>query len=649
MKKSIHYTLGMLIFLGLLPFVTATINIAPLQAVYNFGDDLSLEFTITRATSAHGFLTSDLSCTEGNTEIYKTPLRSGAGEQKKILIPIKLDKFLTGNLSGRCTIAIMYGDETASSIPFEISSEVFVLAALNETLIQPGSSLKVTGSAIKKNGKPVEGLLDAAISELNITISTPIKNGLFNLIIPTSARTRAQTYVLTLYAYERDIDGILSNEGRTIVSFRVPQILTTHEIALERTSLSPPGELGYRILTYDQAEETMALESSVELYAPNGILAMSEIIRTGELKQWNIQANTTPGTWKLQATTGAMRSNKEIIINPVQNVTFALDNDTLIIWNFGNIPYTDSIQISIGGELKKVQVSLEVGGSARFKLFAPQGNHEVGVQGNNTSIDFGDVFLTGKSVDVRDADSRTWNTSPWMWWMFLILVAASIALHYYRKFRRSPSWGRSTSVDARESVMALSARTKTPVSLASTNQGKRVECTVVAAYIGNLGNLETSDSPAAQTIAKITTKAKNARAAVYTQGVHKIMIFTSDAVGNAGQAAISLARDLERIFIEHNKQYAMKIHFGIGINKGFMIVETQQGRLKFTSVGATVVVAKRLAENSKENIFISDDVSRMMIGKIKVEKVGEKAWKLKNSSGISRNAEFLKRFMAERS
>ncbi len=649
MKKSVYNTLAILIFLGLMPVVVATISIAPLQAVYNIGDDLALEFTITRATSAHGFLTSDLSCTEGKIEIYKTPLRSGAGEQKKISIPVKLDKFLTGDLSGGCTIVIMYGDETSRSTPFEISSEASVMASLNETLVQPGGSAAITGSSTKKNGKPVDGILDAVISELNMSVSTTIKGGLFNLTLPISARARAQTYVLTLHAYERDTDGILSNEGRTIVSFRVPQVLTTHEIALERTSLSPPGELGYRILTYDQAEETMALESSMELHAPNGILVMSESTRTGELKQWNIQANATPGTWKLQATTQAMQSSKEIIINPVQNVTFALDNDTLIIKNFGNVPYTDSIQVSIGGDLKEVPIHLEVGKSARFKLFAPLGKHEVRVQGNNTSTAFGDVFLTGKSVDVRDADSRSWNTSPWMWWMFLILIAASVALHYYRKFRRSPSWGRSTSAETRESGMYLSARTKAPVALASTNQGKKVECTVVAAYIGNLGHLETSDSPAAQTIAQITSRARNARAAVYTQGAHKIMIFTSDAVGNTGQAAISLARDLERIFIEHNKQYSMKIPFGIGVNKGLMIVEMQQGKPKFTSVGVTVVAAKRLAEHSKGNIFISDDVSRMMIGKIKVEKVGDKAWKIKSSSGISRNAEFLKRFMTERS
>ena len=649
MKKSMHYALGIFIFLGLLPFVNATISIAPFQAVYNIGDDLALEFTITRATSAHGFLTSDLSCTEGSTEIYKTPLRSGAGEQKKISIPVKLDKFLTGNLSGGCTIVIMYGDETASSTPFEISSEAFVLAILNETLVQPGGNAAVTGSSTKKNGKPVEGILDAVISELNITVSTPIKRGSFNFTLPVSASARAQTYVLTIHAYERDSEGILSNEGRTIVSFRVPQVLTTHEIALERTTISPPGVLGYRILAYDQAEETMALETSVTLHAPGGAVDMNKRVRIGELHNWNILWNATPGTWVLEANTEGMQRSKEIIINPVQNVTFTLDNDTLIIGNFGNVQYNDEIEVSIGGELKKVPVYLEVGESARFKLFAPQGKHEISIRGNNTLTEFGDVFLTGKSVDIRDADSRSWNTSPWMWWMFLILIAASVALYYYRKFHRLPSWGRMTSPEREDSSMHISTRAKSSIALASANQGKKVECTIVAAYIGNLGHLETTDSPAARTIAKITTQAKNARAAVYTQGVHKIMIFTSDAVGNAGQAAISLARDLERIFAEHNQQYAMKIPFGIGVNKGLMIVEMQQGNPKFTSVGSTVVAAKRLAEHSKGNIFISDDVSRMMIGKIKVEKVGEKAWKLKNSSGISRNAEFLKRFMAERS
>ena len=646
MQKSV-YVVGLFFILCITPFALATIAVDPVQAVYNIGDDLALGFTITRATSAHGFLTAELSCSEGTSEIYKTPLRSSAGEQKRISIPVRLDRFLIGNLSQTCTIVIAYGDETARSTSFEISSETFVLASSREMEVQPGGSALIVGSATKKNGKPLEGILDASVMDLNISASTPVKGGLFNLTVPVSSRARAQTYVANLHAYDRDSEGELSNEGRTIVSFKVPQVLTTYDLALERTSISPSESMVYRILAYDQAEETIAVENTVTLIAPDGSRLINEQVRVGDLQQWNVLWNATPGIWILEAATQGKKLTKEVNVRAVQNVSVILENDTLIVRNIGNVPFSESIEVSIGGSPREVSVQLGVGESARFKLFAPEGSHDVRVHAGNSSTTFGNVFLTGKSVDVRNADSLSWNVAPWIWWMILILIAASVAIHFYRKFGRRSFWGRTS----RESSPALTPLHRThphSTTLSSSGEGKKEECTIVALHIKNLEHLESSDSPVAAAIARASAQARNARAAVYTQGAHKIMIIAPGAVGNTRQAAVSLARDLARIFTEHNRQYAMKIVFGVGINAGQMIVETHQGKPKFTAVGTAVVSAKRLAEHAKDEVFVSDELYRSMIGKIKVEKVGDKHWKLKDQSGISRNAEFLKRFMDER-
>ncbi len=649
MQKSVYLITGILLILNIIPLAAATLAVDPLQAVYNIGDDVTLEFTVTRATSAHGFLTADLMCAEGSTEIYKTPLRSTAGEQKKISIPTKLDRFLIGTLRRGCTIFIEYGGESARSTPFEISSEMLVRATPNESVVQPGRHVSISGGATKRNGKTANGILDMFVTDMNISASASIRDGVFNITFPLATNARAQTYVVNLHAYERDSEGMLSNEGKTIVSFKVPQVLTTHDVAIDNSKLNPQESLGYRVFAYDQAEEPMALESSVRLTAPDGKSMLDERIHTGELRHIQFSWNATPGSWTLEATTGSMKRTREILMNAVRNVTFSLDNDTLIIRNFGNVPFSDVVRVSIGGEPRDVNVELGVGGSARFKLFAPQGIHEVDVQGGNHSATFGNVFLTGKSVDVRNADSRTWAVAPWIWWMILILVAASVALHFYRKFRRRTTWGRTPRSFNEEQKSSHTRTLAHPVdAISNSSGGRKEECVIVALYAKNLAHAENSDGPAAETIQRVVTQAKNARAAVYTQGSHKIMIFTQ-AVGNSGQAAVSLARDVERILMEHNRQYAMKLGFGIGINKGEMIVEMHAGKPRFTSVGTTVIGAKRLAEQAKESVFVGDDVYRSLIGKIKVEKVNEKTWKLKNQSSVGRNAEFLKRFMNERS
>lgn len=641
-----------IILLSAIPAVAATITIDPLNAVYSVGEDITLSFTITRATNAHGFLTADLSCDEGSTEIYKTPLRSSVGEQKKIAIPTKFDRFLIGNLSQGCTIFITYGDEVARSTRFEISSTVFVLARVQENVVQPGSSVFLSGSAIKKNGKAVDGIVDIVIPDLNLSSSTLVSNGLFNISLPVSARARAQSYVIEIHAYERDGDGIQSNAGRTIASFKVPSVLTTSELALERTSADPRDRFGFTLLTQDQAGEPMNLESNVAVSTQGERFVLGERLQTGQLHYWIVPWNATPGTWVIEASAGELRRSKQIKVNAVRNVTFTLDNDTLVITNYGNVPVNEQMSVSIQGKPTDVPVSLGVGGHARFKLFAPEGTHPVSVLAGNDSAELGNVFLTGRAIDVRNADSRDWSVDPWIWWLILILVAASIAIRVYRKYARRATWGhtpRSSSSETYKPQTQPKTRTMVAPVLENRQGGKKEECTIVALHIKNLAHLEVADGPTSETIARAIARAKSARANVYNQGSHKVIIFSPEAVGNPAQAAISLARDLERIFTEHNKQYALKIAFGIGVNKGPMIVEPRGGAPHFTSVGTTVVGAKRLADHSKGDILIGDDIYRSFVGKIKVEKIAEKTWRLKEGANIGRNAEFLKRFYKERS
>jgi class 3 adenylate cyclase len=236
----------------------------------------------------------------------------------------------------------------------------------------------------------------------------------------------------------------------------------------------------------------------------------------------------------------------------------------------------------------------------------------------------------------------------WVWWMLAILVVAALALHFYRKFGRRASWGRTPHMDSNTHSTHHAHHTAHSMMLAAAPQGKKEECAVVAIHVKNHPLREDANSPAGQTLERITTAAVNAGAAAYTQGTWKIFIVTP-AAGHPEQAAIRLARDSERIIAEHNRQYSLKLMAGIGVNKGPMIIETSEGKPKFTSVGTTVVGAKSLAERSTGEIFVSDELHRSLLGKIKVDKVNEKTWKLRKQGSVSRNAEFLKRLYERRS
>ena len=80
-----------------------------------------------------------------------------------------------------------------------------------------------------------------------------------------------------------------------------------------------------------------------------------------------------------------------------------------------------------------------------------------------------------------------------------------------------------------------------------------------------------------------------------------------------------------------------------------MIKEVKNGSRIFTSVGTTVVSAKRLAEHSKNSVYITEEVRKLVLGKAKTEKVNNKIWRFKKFSKANSesddNNKFINRFM----
>src|SRR3989338_380517 len=646
MKKVICLLAVFIIPVLLASFTHALITLESPSAIYNYGDSLDVKAYLTSASSKQDFLSILLSCNGSEIEIYRSPVYLNGNEEKKINVPLILENSIISNNAGECFLKAFYGGEHVQSKEFEISSEINVVLTLSEIIVNPGEKIFIKGEAKKKNSQLLDGYIDINIVELNLSGKYPVNKGIFsvNLTLPSDARAR--DYQILIRVYEEDSAGNVANEGKSSISFTVPQIATYLDIAVGSSSLIPPNKLDYTPLLYDQSIELIQhVNIIVNLFDPFGNSLSQNLIESGVVRSEDIIFNATPGEWIIEAKQGNLRAEKKIYINGVENATFSLQDGTLTVINIGNVPYENVLETTIGSVIEVTNVYVPVSKSKKFNLKAPDGSYTVSLSEGSTSYDLGNVFLTGRAVKVSDSDSYLSDgVSPWVLWIFIFIGLIFIALYFYIKVVRRPYWGHTPeSHNSNSAVPSRIAAMKTEGNNLNDDSGKR-EATIISLHLRNLAQLESvRDSNALGLISSLTGDIAGNKTSVYHQGSDRIIILTEKE--NNEISAIEKAHDIYQKLEEYNKKHALKINYGIGINKGTIIVEQSGDKSRYTAIGTTIVGAKKLAEKAQSCIYFSEDIHKYSIGKVKSEKAGEKYWKLLSIQRRGQHSEFIDKFM----
>ena len=127
--------------------------------------------------------------------------------------------------------------------------------------------------------------------------------------------------------------------------------------------------------------------------------------------------------------------------------------------------------------------------------------------------------------------------------------------------------------------------------------------------------------------------AKNSGARIYLDRDYRIIILSPSLIKSTDiyRRTIRIAKEMEKLLIEHNAKFKDKIDFGIGLSSGEIISEARGKEFKFTSVGNIISVAKKVSGFSEGEMLISNSVRAKVAGKFKFEKgKSEGVWKLKN-------------------
>ncbi len=704
MKRGIIYT-AILLTIALFPLISADIYVDQLRSLYNVGDVINANITLSSRLDTSGFFSAFLVCGTREIETYKSMEFISANQEKHISIIAILDNGLLSSSENTCFIRALYGAGEARSQPFMISRKINVEVRVEPPIVFPGEDVSVSGMAVKDNRAPLNGFVEikvegiqAAFSDFetvqeslqetnaseNETSQTPeeeqseeitaqganvssgsftgeVRGGNFTAKFTMPENTPPGTYKIIARAYDMDNHGVILNTGESSSdTIRVKQVIKDIDIAFNSNSVIPGNEFIYTAIIYDQAKNNGAGELAIEIHRPDKSLFFGKLVNAGETNTLPVDANFTPGYWEITAEIEDIKKSKLFYVEELQKISTSMLDGVLTITNIGNVPYKKQIEISIGGKSEVRKVNLEIGKSIQFKLGAPDGEYAVSINDGQTTQDLGSTFLTGRAIGIDEIGGVLFSNAGIYIWTLLIVILLVVVLILIRKIFKKKYIGKIPKSLAPVSKISpqitnMYQKKETFVSPPSISnimeRGEKQEASIIALKIKNLRAIQTArnytNNPL-EDIDKALLEAKTAGSKIYVDNDYRIIVFVPSITKTKenDMTAINIAKEIETILLNHNQTSPNKIDFGIGVHSGMMGVETREGRIKFVSLDNTITIVKRIAERSNCTVLMSDQIHKKTLGKVKVEKVeGTSFWVLGRIMDRAHYDEFIKRFL----
>lgn len=643
----------LLLLMLVLPLCSAEMFVSQPKPVYNTADSFAFNITIIPAQNTNDFFIAKIVCTEGEnsgeTEIYRAPMSLKAGVQKSVDVSGRFDNFLVENLGGTCNLVVDCGDNGASSASFQMTKNVYVSLWTDKIIVGPSERINVSGKGIKGNGQLVtKGFVELRIIDLDITSFKAVDSGQFNIMLGLPINARAGDHEVSARVYEKDDDGEITNEGTGNTTIRIRQVIRGSDVAINEQKINPEEEFVYTIILYDQSDENVAANVEVSIYKPDGEVFVNKLVKSGEANSMPIESNFMPGTWRIESTIDNIQSNRTFYVEELERVDFKLINGTLIVANTGNVPYSKPVEVFIGDSTEVEDVYAGVGETRRYVLSAPDGEYDIGVRAGEQEQMLGTSFLTGRAIGVESEGSGGfWSKSSLLIWVMLISICALIAVQQYGRISKRAYYGETPAVSQYAAPIKLeSVRAESTGNVIT--DGLREECAVVSLRIKNADDIDRAKGDAASAVERALTRARDARAKIYSDKNYKTMIFSPSMTNEKDNSlkAIEIAQEIESLLTEHNKRAGDKIMFGLGVHNGEMIVEKSGGDFKFNSIGNTMPYVKKIADVVSYGTGVSEMVHRRVLGKVKGDRVeGTNYWRIRKILNHGVHSEFINRFV----
>lgn len=612
------------------------------QRVYNFGEGITVPFTVKTLTDTSGTLNMNLICNAQEINFYKNGVILSAGEEKRLEASLVLIKDNIGTLKGSCVIKATLGQDYTLTNDFTISDYVTITSNVKTPEVSPGEYIVIDGNAAKQSGKGVNGFLELNVYEGDSTNATPyltqmetISNGFFTLNISAPIDMKAGSYTVTIKAYEKDTIGDITNQGSSENSLNVKQVAKNLEIVIENSDVEPGTSMMARVLLHDQTGENIITNSTISIKDSSEKLLEKKEVLTDEYFEFPTLAQQPPEEFKISASAEGLTTDLIFKIKEKADIKLEIVNKTLVVTNTGNVPYCNkSILIRIGGSPLNINPCLEVGKEQKYVLSAPDGEWEIEVITDGQDALRQKATLTGGAVGIQEASQGIVSISRYPFvWIFIIGIMGFIAFMIFKKgsqrmfigriFKKQTSVKDLTSPEPKSISLGKKSliKSKNKAELSLSIKGEKQNASIVAIRMKNLGNIEASRTLAEETLQKAVNFAEDRKALTY-ENYNDIFFILAPGKTKTFQnekTAVEIANKIKELLISHNKLAREKIDFGISLNHG-TIVGKQEETFKFMSMGTLITSSKKLANHAHEEILIGEKFKDKLPANVRTEK-----------------------------
>jgi hypothetical protein len=635
MQKREKVTLAII---GILLFnifiASASMQITQPLRTYNFGDSIFTTITL-NPSSVSGSFEINVVCENKSANVYKIAPAEGAfteNREQKVNHKITLTREFIGALGGNCHILSSIASESVTSDSFYLSDDITLLVKLDKTNYNPEEKITWTIDAKKSNGLPLNGYVE--ISGL-INSNLEIKDGKLtgSAIIP--ANSEANKYNLSVLAYDKDNNGIL-NQEKSFGYFEINQVPTKIDISMLGFEAVPGEEFSFGVDLYDQSSKKMPGILSLAYTSEQNIQKKLDV-QADSIAKLNFSYNATPGKYLLTLSKDSIKTQKEFTLKAVPRVNIELTENSsiLIVKNIGNTIYNDSLGVTIGEQLTTIPLNLQIGEEKKFNLQAPDGSYSVIAQSGESTATR-NLLLTGDVISIREGSGTIiFEASPIIW-VFIVGVLLLLAVVIFMKNKKRTFKFNEKHRNIREETPTLVQVSKKAhmqkqfldlaqprVSEAESNismKGSKNLCSIISL---NIKNKATLGLEATKKLNEVLEQTQSKLGVVDMRSQHILVIFSPllTKTFNNELVAVKAADSMKIQLDDYNKRFSDKINYNIGIHSGEMINSLNNGKLNYTSLGNSIILAKRISDLGNEKLLVSGTFRQKLLRELKAQKI----------------------------
>lgn len=644
-----------LIFITLLVLSFASaemiINQQP-EKIYNLGDSVVVPITVKTIAGVSGIFSMDLICSGKQINFYKNGVNLLPGEEKTMDASLVLTKELLGENVGTCKIKAILSTEYVLTNEFKISNILTIHPNTEKKEFEPGENILISGDVIKENGRVANGFIDLEIvvsnsSEKNIVQRGTINNGIYSINITFPEKMKAGKYLVKLNAYEVALDASTTNKGFVNYNIEIKQIPTSLELILEDETVKPGTDVKVKAILHDQTGEK--IDSTAIITIKKGTTGIVEgggptEKETGEYMKLPIAYNEPPGNWTVFAISNYLNSEAHFVVSENEEIKADIENQTIIVTNIGNIPYSGTITIRMGNSSQEFNLSLGVDKTNKYELKTEYaGEYEIEFidkEGESklkdkVTLPESKVFgpTTNAIKDFSQSSSKQFFKRPLVW-IFLTLLIFGVLFIILRKLKKNRNFKGKNSIpggifkkkinhnktntawENRSIPLSKESKLKTTnkAKLSLSIKGNTQEVSVVNITIKNLGEVQEKKGNSEEPLQKIINLAENKKAFVYENQNHLSFILAPSKTKTFKNenSALEIAQDAKEILANYNRIAKYKLNFGISMEYGSIVERTENGIMEFMTLGTLMTNARKIASISQGEILLGENIKNKL-------------------------------------